>query len=290
MASQSHERGAAPPLPIGPGHAAPKVCSDLYASIVTMQSALAAGATLVALAFAMATFERWLDGRRRHELAWSVSLLLFTLGAGCLLVGAANGWNEWVFRLFFLFGAILNVPFLALGTVYLLGGQRRGDACAVAVGLAGAFAAGVLLVAPLRAPVPVDQLPRGQDVFGVLPRVLAAVASGGGAVVVLGGAVWSAWRFRRGPMLMANLLIATGTLVLSAGGLLNSVLDEMEAFAVTLVAGIAVLFVGFLVATGRRPAAAAIPSTTPPATAARPTATPAAAPSRRVPEAASRRR
>jgi hypothetical protein len=246
-----------------------------------MQSALAAGAALVALGFAMATFERWLEGRRRHELAWSVSLLLFSLGAGCVLVGAANGWHEWAFR--------LNVPFLALGTVYLLGGQRRGDACAVGVSLAGAFAAGVLLVSPLRAPVPVHQLPQGQDVFGVLPRVLAAVASGGGAVVVIGGAVWSAWRFRRGPMLVANLLIAAGTLVLSAGGLLNSVLDEMEGFAVTLVAGITVLFLGFLVATGRRPSVERARPTTTATTAVRPTATPAAAPSRRVPEAASRR-
>jgi hypothetical protein len=286
-----HKATSAAPVPdhAAPDHAAPEICPGLYASIVTMQSALAAGAALVALAFAMATFERWLVGRRRHELAWSVSLLLFSLGAGCLLVGAANGWDEWAFRLFFLFGAILNVPFLALGTVYLLGGRRRGDACAVAVSLAGAFAAGVLLVAPLRAPVPVDQLPRGQDVFGVLPRVLAAVASGGGAVVVLGGAVWSAWRFRKGPMLVANLLIAAGTLVLSAGGLLNSVLDEMEAFAVTLVAGITVLFVGFIVATGRRPAPAETAPTTTTPTAARPPATPAAAPSRRVPEAASRR-
>ena len=259
-----------------------------------MQSALAAGAALVALAFAMATFERWLGAHKPHELAWSVSLLLFSLGAASLFVGAANGWNEWTFRLFFLFGAILNVPFLALGTVYLLGGRRRGDTCAVAIGLGAAFAAGVLLVAPLRAPVPVDQLPRGQEVFGALPRVLAAVASGGGAIVVIGGAVWSAWRFRRGPMLLANMLIALGTLVLSAGGLLNSVLEEMEAFAVTLVAGITVLFAGFLVATGSTPGRTTSPratsSTAPPTTAPSPTATPAATPSRRVHEEASPRR
>jgi len=257
-----------------------------------MQSALAAGAALVALAFAMATFERWLAAHKPHELAWSVSLLLFSLGAASLLVGAASGWNEWTFRLFFLFGAILNVPFLALGTVYLLGGRRRGNACALAIGLGGAFAAGVMMVAPLRAPVPVDQLPRGQEVFGALPRVLAAVASGGGAIVVIGGAAWSAWRFRRGPMLMANLLIAFATLVLSAGGLLNSVLEEMEAFAVTLVAGITVLFAGFLVATGSPPPGTAVgeeASTAPPATETHPSAAPAATPSRRVPEAASPR-
>jgi len=48
----------------------------------------------------------------------------------------------------------------------------------------------------------------------------------------------------------ADVLIAGGTLVLGAGGLFNSVLDAMEAFAVTLLVGITLLFAGFLVATG----------------------------------------
>ena len=45
------------------------------------------------------------------------------------------------------------------------------------------------------------------------------------------------------------MLIATGTLVLSASGTLNARLGAETAFAVTLVTGVAVLFVGFLVAT-----------------------------------------
>ncbi len=220
---------------------------------MSTQSALAAAAALVALAMAMSTYERWLTGRRRHELAWSVSLAMFFVGAGALWFGAANGWDEVTFRVFYLFGAIVNVPFLALGTVYLLGGQRKGDRWAAVVALASAFAAGVVLVAPLQGAVPSNRLPQGSDVFGALPRVLAAVASGVGATVVLGGAVWSAWRFwrrRAGPsgrLVGANLLIASGTLVLGAGGLFNSVLDAMEAFAIAL------LFAGFLVATARPP-------------------------------------
>ena len=82
--------------------------------------------------------------RRRHELAWSIALALFTCGAISLWAGAAIGWDGLTFRLFYLFGAIVNVPFLALGTVYLLAGRRRGDHCAVGVALASAFAAGVL--------------------------------------------------------------------------------------------------------------------------------------------------
>lgn len=214
-----------------------------------LQTALATAAALVALAFAMATFERWLDRRRRHELAWSVALAQFSVASFALAAGAALGWDGPTFRVFYLFGAITNVPFLALGTVYLLAGPRAGDRVALGVVVLAAFAAGVCVAAPFRAPVPVEALPQGSDVFGPLPRVLAGLASSGGALVVIGGAAWSAWRYRRGRMMWANVLIATGTLVTGASGLLNAVLGAMEAFAVTLVAGITIIFAGFLVAT-----------------------------------------
>ena len=79
---------------------------------MNVQTASAVGAALVALAFCFSTFERWLAHHRRHELAWSGSLLLFALASGSLAVGAGGGWNGPVFRLFYLFGAIANVPFL----------------------------------------------------------------------------------------------------------------------------------------------------------------------------------
>lgn len=217
-----------------------------------VHQALAAAATLIALAFAMSTFERWLLRRRRHDLAWSAALVLFALAAAGLGAGVGVGWSAAVFRWFYFFGAIANVPVLALGTVYLLRGQRRGDRWAAAVAVGVAFAGGVIAAAPLTAPVPEEALiPQGSDVFGVLPRVLAAVASAGGALVIFLGAAWSAVRFRRTQrrMVVANVLIATGTAILSASGLLNSVADEMTGFAITLVAGISVLFAGFLVAT-----------------------------------------
>lgn len=217
-----------------------------------MTTALAVAAALVALAFACSTYERWLDRRRRHELAWSVALALFSLAALALAAGAAMGWSPLTFRLFYALG-VANVPVLALGTVYLLAGERRGDQVAAGVGLAVAFGAGVVLASPLTAPLPRHELARGSEVFGAGPRIFAAVASAGGALVIFVGALLSAIRFRRGRMLWANVLIAAGTGVLSASGLLNSVLDEMTGFAVTLVAGISVIFAGFLVATGAPP-------------------------------------
>ncbi|HEX2700972.1 MAG TPA: hypothetical protein VHM89_12290 [Acidimicrobiales bacterium] len=214
-----------------------------------VHTALASAAALVGLAFAMCTFERWLARRRPHELAWSVALAMFSLASAALAAGAALGWGGVTFRLFYLFGAIVNVPFLALGTVYLLAPRRRADLCAAGVALFSAFAAGVVAVAPFTAALPRHELARGSEVFGPAPRILAASASGVGALVVVAGALWSAMRVRRRRVVVANALIALGTLVTGASGLLNSVLDEMTGFAVALVVGITVLFAGFLVAT-----------------------------------------
>lgn len=237
---------------------------------MTLHAALAAAATLVSLAFALSTLDRWLDRRRRHEAAWTAALLMFSIASGALWVGAALGWDELSFKVFYLFGAILNVPFLALGTVYLLGGEQRGDRWAAVVSLLGAFSAGLIVEAPVVAPIPPDELPRGSEVFGAGPRIAAAIGSGVAALVIIGGALLSAWRLLRtgrrssAPQLppspvsprrlaLANLLIAAGTLVLSAGGLLNSVMDEMDAFALSLVVGIAIIFGGFLLTSTPRP-------------------------------------
>ena len=218
--------------------------------------ALAAAAALLALAFAFCTLERWLDRRKAHEAAWTTALFLFAAASAALWAGAAFGWNGLWFRLFYLFGAIVNVPYLALGTVYLMAGRDLGRRVAMGVHAFAAFSAGVMAVAPLTAPIETTKLPQGSDVFGPLPRILAAAGSGVAALVIVAGAVLSAVRLGRRRstrrLALANVLIAVGTVVLGAGGILNSVLDEMDGFAVSLVVGITIVFAGFLLTNGPR--------------------------------------
>ena len=217
-----------------------------------LETSVAVSAAIIGVAFGLSTFERWLRAHKPHELAWSAALAMFAIAAAALALGAQAGWSGPVFRVFYLFGAIADVPVLALGTVYLLFGRRVGHGAALGVGALCAFAAGVLVMAPFRAPLPVDQLVQGSKVFGPLPRVLAGVASGGGALTIFGGALWSVWRVARTAaprrLLWSNALIALGTLVLGASGIFNSVFGAMTAFAVSLLIGISVVFAGFLVA------------------------------------------
>ncbi|MEY2401918.1 MAG: hypothetical protein QOJ08_2029 [Ilumatobacteraceae bacterium] len=229
-----------------------------------MDAALAASATLVAVAFALSTTDRWSRRRRPHDMAWSVSLALFALGAGALWWAEVRGWSLATFRLFYLAGAVLNVPWLALGTIYLLAGRAIGDRVRWWLVLLSGFSAGVVLFTPTRTSVSGTDLPTGKAVFGVAPRVLAAVGSGLAALVIVAGALWSVYRLarRREPALpgvrrigsspaqlvVGNLLIAAGTIVLSASGTLAGRLGKDTAFSLTLLIGVSVLFAGFLAA------------------------------------------
>lgn len=223
-----------------------------------MVPGLAFLATAVSSLFAQATLVRYTQRRKAHELAWTVALSMFALASVALASGSTTGWDRGTFRFFYLMGAILDVPWLALGTVYLLASPAVGRRVQwFLVGFTG-LAAGVMLTAPMRV-VAGDTIPVGKDVFGVLPRILAAAGSGTGAVVVFAGAAWSMTRFLRARerpgnrrMAAANGLIAAGTLVLSAGGLVEGFVGHDEAFALSLALGIAVIYGGFLVAS--RPA------------------------------------
>ena len=214
-------------------------------------------ATALASLFAEATLVRATQRHDAHLWAWTVALTMFALAAAALAIGVSTGWDRGTFRAFYLLGAVLNVPWLALGTVCLLLGAEVGRRVRwYLVGFTG-LAVGVLMSAPMR-PVRGTDIPVGKDVFGVLPRVLAAAGSGVAATVIVVGAIWSGLRYARdrsadghARLAIANVLIAIGTLILSSGGLVQGIVGHDEAFSLSLAAGIGVIYAGFLVAEGR---------------------------------------
>jgi hypothetical protein len=233
-----------------------------------MVAGLAFLATAVATVFAQATAVRWSRTRAPHQGVWTFALALFALASAALATGASTGWDEGTFRVFYLLGAILNVPWLALGTVYLLAGRRTGNRVRAGLLVFTGLAAGVMLATPIHGTIPVDAIPVGKDHLDALPRALAGIGSGVGALVLFGGALWSAIRFTRrrgeadraGALAGGNALIALGTLVLSSGGLLQGVVGHDESFTISLAVGISVIYAGFVVASGPMPAPASAPS------------------------------
>ena len=221
-----------------------------------MVAGLAFVATAIATVFAQATAVRWSRSRAPHQGAWTVALALFALASAALATGASTGWDQGTFRVFFLLGAVINVPWLALGTVYLLMGARIGNRVRAGLLVFTGIGIGVMLAAPMHGTIAATGIPVGKDHFDALPRALAGIGSGVGAVVVFAGAAYSAIHFARsrrpgsGYLAGGNALIALGTLILSSGGLLQGIVGSDEAFALTLAVGIAVIYGGFVVASG----------------------------------------
>jgi hypothetical protein len=209
---------------------------------------------------------RYTRGHRPQHRAWAIALAMFALASVALASGTSTGWDKGTYRVFYLFGAVLNVPWLAMGTVYLLARPPAARRALWGLVLFSGFAAGVILAAPM-AVVHGTAIPVGKDVWGALPRVLAAVASGVAALVIFFGAVISAWRFAHdrgtsghGRLAAANGLIALGTLVLAGGGVVEGVVGHDEAFALSLAVGITVVYVGFVLASGATSPRAAVGS------------------------------
>lgn len=189
---------------------------------------------------------------------------LFAVGSLALWWATSAGWSTAVFRVFFTAGAVLNVAWLALGSVALLFGDRVAVPIRRVIAMLSSFAVGVMLIAPTSRDIVADEFPRARDHFGALPRLLAAVGSGLPAVVIFAGTIWSIYRLvvRRSAqsaspelgeratmnrLVLSNVFIAVGTLVLSASGSLAGRFGEERAFTITLSVGAVILFVGFMV-------------------------------------------
>ena len=215
-------------------------------------------ATAIATMFWEAMLVRYTQRRQPHEAAWTVALGMFVAASVALAVGASTNWDSRTFRVFYLFGAILNVPWLALGTVYLLAPARVARTARSVLLVFTGFAAGVVFTAHVRGTIPPSGIPSGHDHLPALPRVLAAAGSGLGATIVFVGALWSAGRglrrrteapSGRRRLAAANGAIALGTLILSAGGLAQGIVGEDEGFVLSLLVGITVIFGGFRLST-----------------------------------------
>ncbi|HVE63471.1 MAG TPA: hypothetical protein VNB94_06700 [Mycobacteriales bacterium] len=218
-------------------------------------------ATVISAEFALALGRRWWLSRRPYLRSWALSLGLFAAGCAALFYGTAFGWSGATFRTFYICGALLSVPWLAMGEIELLVRPAVARIVLFFVVLFSANAAFVLAVIPFvdGAPAFGFSLPHGRDYFPAGARYGLVVATNAvGTLTVVGGTLWSGWRSRGGgPAARARfrgtLLIVLGVLVAAASGALTF-LGEVGSVAATLGLGAAIMYAGFVVAS-RRPGA-----------------------------------
>ena len=93
----------------------------------------------LALVMAVALLDQWLERRQPFQLVWAIGMTFFGVASGCEAIAAAGGWNEALYRTWYLTGAVLTAGWLGLGTALLLAKTRFGYAIALSIFLAGLF-------------------------------------------------------------------------------------------------------------------------------------------------------
>ena len=221
--------------------------------------------TLISLAFAAQVLNQYRVRSRPHQLAWGVALLFYAVAAVPEAMAATGAWTDVEFRTYYLFGGILLVPWLALGTAeLLLRSDRtrlartayRGFVAVITVLGVVAISMAVLKTGFIHGHTIPDNCavycPRehGYALGNILAVIAAAVGNVVGTIILAGGAGLSAYRTWKAGLprnlTIGNLLILAGALIVAAIASLTRI-GYYELFYAGQAAGVAVIFAGFLV-------------------------------------------
>lgn len=217
-------------------------------------------AALVSTIFAVQLLTRYAHNKRLPQLAWGLAMMMYAIASLAVAAGVSGGWDPTLFRVYWLFGALLNVPYLALGSVALL--QRRPLTALMLLLVIVATVVGVVAVASASVRLPagiVRDIPRGNRAWAgdALAERLATYFSIPAYVIVVLVA-FASGRGGRLPIyrIRGNWLIALGATIVAVGSSVARY-GRGSVFSVFLAAGVIVMFLGFRLAS-RAPRAAAM--------------------------------
>lgn len=178
-------------------------------------------------------------------MAWSGALGAYAVAAGALAWGAAAGWNEAAFRVYYLGGALLTAALLGVGSLLLVGRRWAAPLGLLYAGLA----VGIAVATPVEAAFSGTELPDARDVLDLWPaRIVAITANSLGTLVVVLVAVAT---IRRRPL--GNALLLAGVAVAAVGSGLAGL--GVGALAPAIMVAAILLYAGMVVPTrtGARP-------------------------------------
>ncbi len=223
-------------------------------------------------AFAFIVLRRWWEKRRPHLLAWGIGLTMYFVGTLAQVVLALT-WSPLFFALWYWCGALMVAAWLGQGTVYLL--IRRGS-------IARNIQMALILVGVMTLPWTLFLTPFNADAWypgadmtqiyrdevapdgtvireGIMSgsargtvRFFSPIMNVWGTVALVGGAIYSAYLFRRKQIMrnrvVGNWLIAAGGLLPALGGALIRLGDPSFKYTGELL-GAVLIFIGFWLAT-----------------------------------------
>jgi hypothetical protein len=208
----------------------------------------------ISIIFAVVVLIRYARRRGLHLLLWGIGMIFYAVGGFCEGYYGAFGWNPLVFRLWYLFGAILVAAWLGQGTVYLLAKPRVAHILMVILLLGSIYGTVRVFGAELDPSLMTTSTHTGSEMSGHAittsgVRSLTPFFNLYGVITLVGGAVYSAYIFWRKRVLLhrtiGNVLIAMGAILPGFGGTFSR-MGIPAALYIGELLGAILLFIGFL--------------------------------------------
>jgi len=206
--------------------------------------------TLLAIPFTVILYRHWRQKPGALYLAWW-ALGIFTYGVGTLTESLTTlfGWQEGVFRAWYISGALLGGAPLAQGTLYLFFARRKAHRVTAVLVAFIAVAAVYVLLSPINAAQVEPYRLSGRVLGWQWVRAFSPFVNTYAVLFLVGGAIWSAWEYgRRGAdarrRMWGNVCIAVGAILPGIGGSFTR-MGYVEVLYVTELAGLLLIWLGY---------------------------------------------
>lgn len=215
--------------------------------------------TLVAIPFTIVLFRHW---RRKpgtwYLFWWMLGVAMYGVGTFTEGLTTLFGWQESVFKAWYISGALLGGAPLAQGTIYLLFKDKTAHRMTAGLVAYVLVAAAFVLASPIEAVLVDTHRLSGSVLTWQWVRLFSPVVNLYAFVFLAGGAAWSAWKYRAAgdanpQRVWGNILIAVGALLPGIGGSFTRA-GYVEVLYVTELLGLSLIWWGYTVM-ARRPAA-----------------------------------
>jgi len=205
--------------------------------------------TFFAIIFSTMVFIRYRQkGRGAHLLWWSAGILIFGIGTFTEGFVTLFGWNEPIFRAWYISGALLGGAPLAQGTVYLLFRRKTAHILTAIIVPFIIIAAFCVMMSPLDYAVHEPHRLSGDVLVWNWTRYFSPFINTYALIFLAGGAGLSAYRFMKSRKtyhrFVGNVFICIGAILPAIGGAFTR-FGYVEVLYVGEFIGLSLIFVGY---------------------------------------------
>ena len=211
-------------------------------------------AAVVGSAFATVVGRQYLSRRKPYQAIWALALAMFAMAALFESAGQAFGWSDATYKGYYLFGGLLNVGWLGVGSLLLLTTPPVGRIVVIAMIVVSVIGLVAVLLAHTDHTLLKAQVPARGAID--VPALIPLITNLSGSLLLIGGAAWSAWKAARAGAprnrVLGLALIAAGAFVVAGGHSFAQSKGVYIAQPLSEAVGIVGMFAGYVTVEARQ--------------------------------------